>query len=61
MRKNGILLICDRCGTSKFLKKLKDGKFEEAPGDWGHYNGKDLCPDCSKKYEELLGEFFKNA
>lgn len=61
MRKNGVLLECDRCGKSILLWKNKDGNFEEPPGDWGHYSGKDLCPECAKEYEDVMREFFKNA
>lgn len=61
MRKNGVLLECDRCGKSILLGKNKNGDFEEAPVNWGHYSGKDLCPECAKEYVDIMREFFKNA
>lgn len=76
MRQRGILLTCDRCGKTEFLKRLPDMHLRHDE----HYNcidgeayqqpesgwieryfrdgeRKDLCPNCSKIFEEFMQEF----
>ena len=66
----GKLIVCDRCGNSRFLKRIgieeTDGgftrwnKFEPEPKGWGNYTriGR-LCPTCASEYEKLLDVFMK--
>ncbi len=68
-RENGQLKTCDRCGKTVFLKTIGDGetdggytrwnKFESAIGWTTECDIGDLCPDCSKQFEELKESFKK--
>ena len=64
----GNLIICDRCGTSHFCKKIgeiaTDGgytvydEFEPTPPEWmwepeiGY-----LCPECAKTFKTFIKDF----
>lgn len=77
MRQKGIVLTCDRCGKSEFLKRLPDtysyanskgitGEeiYQEPEYGWSEIvicgERKDLCPDCSKVYEDFEKSFMEN-
>lgn len=65
----GVLLTCDRCGKSVFLKKLgereRDGGFtrwqehESVPDGWKYSCdlGSWLCSKCNTEYEKIKEEF----
>lgn len=68
----GKLLTCDRCGTTVFLKVIKESdldggftkytKFEDAPEGWEYHRepgtyGCHLCPTCNKTYKSILKDF----
>lgn len=67
MRSEGKLYVCDRCGASAFFKRTKVeslsggyehvGVYELADG-WTYSYGKDLCPSCSKSFDQLKESFF---
>lgn len=71
----GMLKTCDRCGAQIFLKltgsEQFDGgyssrdTFEKAPDGWanGYIDGKyrDLCPTCSKQWEDVSAAFLNLA
>lgn len=70
MKKNGMLLTCDRCNASVFLKCTNTtfsgnqwhNKFENLPTGWGENTEiGDLCPECFKEYEQLKQEFLQEA
>lgn len=58
---------CDRCGESVFLNRIEnkvtDGGFtktdiyEPKPEGWSRRECKDLCPFCTKYFEEVFEEF----
>ena len=71
MRKQGELVICERCGTTTFRalieKESLDGGFttrnvlEEYPKTWEITSGiGDLCPDCLAIYKNFLNDFLHN-
>ena len=64
----GKLVSCDRCEAEVFLKCTGEGEldggftrwniFEEFPEGWEyHCEVGRLCPDCNKKYKELVNTF----
>jgi hypothetical protein len=69
-RINGQLMTCDKCGKQVFLRAIGEGetdggytrwnKFEPFPDGWSVEEG-DLCPDCTKEYQEMLKGFWSNA
>lgn len=70
MKKNGLLITCDRCNASIFLKCTSTtfggeqwiNKFEDSPAGWVENTEiGDLCPECSKGYEHAKKEFLKEA
>jgi DNA-directed RNA polymerase subunit RPC12/RpoP len=70
VKQNGLLITCDRCNASIFLKCTSTtfggeqwiNKFEDSPTGWEvDTNMGDLCPSCSKEYEQLKKEFLKEA
>lgn len=68
----GKLCTCDRCGAQVFLKctgeNERDGgytrwnTFEDYPEGWEYHSevGR-LCPDCNRKYEDMISEFRTGA
>lgn len=67
MKENGRKIVCDRCGQSTFVRCNGEGemdggytrwnKFEQAEGwQWEHGVG-DLCPECSKEWNEMQEAF----
>ena len=68
----GKLVTCMRCPNTVFLKYIRShsgsnysdpgytrAEYEERPGTWLQILGiGDLCPDCSKKFIDLLIDFF---
>lgn len=67
MKNDGRLYVCDRCGEKDFFKRTKVeslsggyehvGVYELADG-WTYSYGKDLCPSCSKSFDQLKESFF---
>ena len=64
-RKEGKLVMCDRCGDIVFLEGYIDPKtpgynmeYKPIPEDWGLISGKDFCPHCYNKYQDMMVEFF---
>lgn len=69
---NGQLVSCDRCGTQIFRKCAGEGeadggftrwnKFEPYPEGWEYVSdiGR-VCPECNKKYKELLNTFMSGV
>ena len=58
MKQQGIAITCDRCGAKGFLVWDPIGKSHEKEAAWKQRDGKDLCRECCKKYDELVREFF---
>ena len=69
-RVNGQLVTCDRCKKQIFRKTTREGetdggftrwnKFEDFPEGWSFpYKLGDLCPDCTKKWNDLESDFMK--
>lgn len=68
MTKIGKLYICDRCGNTGFAGYVGGsdrsgwidpfGIFEKLEG-WEIWEGKNLCPDCTKEYNQRLEGFCK--
>lgn len=64
-KKEGRIVICDRCGDSIFLERYTDFRkpgydnaIEPVPKEWGVVTGgRDLCPHCYSKYKEFMYEF----
>lgn len=70
MKNNGLLLTCDRCNAAVFLKCTSTtfdygqciNEFEKPPAGWKvDTNMGDLCPSCSKEYEQLKKEFLEQV
>ena len=72
MQIEGMRYICDRCGIEAFAERkadvvLYDGftrvrQYDDDPiGGWTINDGKDLCPDCSKKLEIVINNFYNNV
>lgn len=62
MREKVLRVICDRCNKEVLLKK-EDAKtvvdtFEPLPKGWEVIDGNDLCPDCAKRYKDMLKGFY---
>ena len=68
MKEFRMFYSCDRCNKEASVtatkEKLTNGKeilSADLPEGWGTTpDGKDLCPDCLAKYEDVLGSFYKN-
>lgn len=65
-RAEGRLIICDRCGATVFCKRLSDGNdpacFEKRPAGWTIPTSfKDLCPQCSAEFNELVSSFLNKV
>lgn len=76
-REKGLLVHCDRCGETVFLKITGNGeadggwtrwdKFEPYPEGWSDHwiTGKagtsTLCPACSAEYEGIAAEFMRKG
>lgn len=69
MREKRIYLQCDRCKKEVTLRPqpvtVVEGpygrtvdSFEQAPEGWENINGKDFCPDCAKKYHNMMDNFY---
>jgi len=60
MRKEGILLICDRCGKAVLLEKLDDyNNYEDPPEGWTQTIGSELCDRCSRNLEGVIDKFWR--
>lgn len=60
----GLLIICDRCGATAFLKTTGNGEneFEPAPEGWAWYiETWRLCPCCNQEYTKLLESFMNKT
>ena len=58
MTKEGVLLICDRCGRAVMLERDKDNYIEDPPANWTEAFGHDLCDTCSRNLEGVMGKFW---
>ena len=69
----GVLVTCNRCGASVFLKyegtrprewQTPEDVYEAPPPGWFAYRilneKRDLCPVCSEKWEKVAGAFLNN-
>lgn len=68
MTEEGKLYICDRCGETVFCEvkmSVPDGmsgrtfNYEKSK-HWGRYDGKDLCPICTKQYLAMMNQFMQD-
>ncbi len=68
-RVNGQLITCDRCGEQGFARCIGEGERDGGYTRWNKFehpegwsvNGGDLCPTCTRKYEEMLKGFWATA
>lgn len=61
MREVGILITCDRCKKTEFVKDHKRTveEMDNLLENW-LFNGKhDFCPDCEVLYRRMFTEFMK--
>ena len=72
MREKRLYVECDRCHTAITLKQDRDGStrepnavaqlmdcYEDLPEGWLRTKDhQDLCPDCAKKYEQMMKSFY---
>lgn len=66
-RRDGRIYTCDRCGEQVFLrligKETLDGgftsynQFEKLPDGWTFESRWDLCPECSRQYQQAIDQF----
>ena len=54
MSEDGRMITCDYCKTKIFVKKYY-GPLK----DWWHSGDKDLCPECSTKYDGMIRKLFE--
>ena len=74
MREEGRMLTCDRCGTSKFFRKIGNRLVDTADGyktrteyesseKWGRKEIDgifyDFCPACNGQYMRMVIDFAK--
>lgn len=68
----GLLISCDRCGTTAFRKCTGEGErdggytrwntFEPAPEGWDtHRDTGQLCPRCNQEYTRLINSFMNKT
>lgn len=64
MKREGDKFTCDRCGAKEFVEE--DGK---KPTGWftlesilikPYFGYLHLCPNCARKYKEMLNQFWEN-
>ncbi len=71
MREKRLYVECDRCHTAITLKQDNKGStigpaasswadcYEDLPEGWLRTKDhQDLCPDCAKKYEQMMKSFY---
>lgn len=71
MREKRLYVECDRCHTAITLKQDRNGStigpaasswadcYEDLPEGWLRTEDRrDLCPDCAKKYEQMMKSFY---
>lgn len=71
MREKRLYVECDRCHTVITLKQDRNGStigpaasswadcYEDLPEGWLRTKDhQDLCPDCAKKYEQMMKSFY---
>ena len=68
MREKRLYVECDRCKKEISLREtdieipgnasrtLKG--YESMPEGWESIDGKDFCPDCARKYHNLMENFY---
>ena len=62
MRKEGVLLVCDRCGKAVLLEqKGEDYTYEPAPEGWSEALGHELCDTCSRNLEGVFEKFWNDS
>lgn len=67
MKENGMLITCDRCKETLFVKgevkRLENGKeYIDTPMPEGWQRtpyGKDHCPRCAEEYNSLMQRFYR--
>lgn len=75
MRIKGTRLICDKCGTHDFTHQTDFGSYVNNAGPdasdgfytnegcmlsgWSRRQNKDLCPVCTRMYDDAITEFFR--
>ena len=60
-RRNGLDLVCNKCGETVHLKRLRGHEYvgvrlvpevyEDVPNGWSTTENGDFCPECSAKIE----------
>ena len=68
MREKRLYVECDRCHTAITVKRDPNGGtisqggyldfYESLPEGWESIDGKDFCPDCARKYHNLMENFY---
>ena len=66
MREKRLYVRCDRCGKEISLREVpvtvtsnrKLASYEDLPEGWEHVDNKDFCPDCAKKYHNMMENFY---
>lgn len=64
MRKEGTYIRCERCGRNEFYGNVayKPNIKEQIEDDgWEQRDGKDLCAECVKLYDEMVEKFFNEV
>lgn len=62
LAKGDTRIVCDRCGRSEAFAIDDDERIGFAyfqSRGWSVRDGKELCPDCTKRYDSLIRDFFK--
>lgn len=54
MEQKGILLTCDVCGKTHFLKYEDREDYDLKPEGWAIHDGKDFCPACNREYNLVM-------
>lgn len=70
MKEKRMYVQCDRCKKEISLREtdveipgataqtLKLKGYESMPEGWESIDGKDFCPDCARKYHNLMENFY---
>lgn len=57
MKKDGYMLICDRCNAKQFVENKEEN--DGAPEGWLSVSDKHICPKCADRFQKLLDNFIK--
>lgn len=56
------IFICNRCGAEVRCKKNFIGEYEDPPEGWDNNRYVAwLCPECSRKFDQLVDNFMKGS